>query len=271
MSNLDQVTYHRLADSNELILSQGAYTEYAFKPHHHIDLHIGLVISGVQAQKFNGNKVLLGPGRISVMPPGEVHDGVSYRNNAYQMNTFRIAPELIQNYFGDMFALSQLPDFNGSMIENKPMTQQLMCLFDLLKTNKEISTLPVEEQWINTLLPLLETLTKKDSTSIKGTLSEKHLQWVIEYCHENLSKKITLDQLSTISDLNRYQFLRRFEKSVGMTPHQWLMQLRLEHACTLLRTSNKSLVDIAAEVGFFDQSHFNRAFKNFYGVKPSMY
>lgn len=118
---------------------------------------------------------------------------------------------------------------------------------------------------------MLENLTQRKPTEIRGALFSKHLGWVVEYCNEHIGDKITLDQLSVLTELNRYQFLRRFEKLVGITPYKWLSQLRLERACQLIRCSNRSIVDIASEVGFFDQSHFNRAFKAFYGVAPSMY
>lgn len=270
-SEVDKVKYFRLSDSQDLILSQGTYSDYEFKPHYHIDFHIGLVISGIQEQQFNGNKVLLAPGCISIMPPGEVHDGVTYRDSAYQLNTFRISPELIQGYFGDMFELNHLPNFTGVMLENSALSQQLVFLFNQLKQHKEFTYLPQEELWIKALHLILRDLCKKDSVDIKGALSDRHLNWVFEYCNENISEKITLDQLASTSELNRYQFLRRFEKSVGITPHKWLTLLRLERACQLLRQSDKSINDIAVDVGFFDQSHFNKAFKRYYGVAPSMY
>lgn len=267
----DKVEYFRLSDSHDLMLSQGTYSEYRFKPHYHIDFHIGLVVSGIQQQKFNRNKVLLAPGRISVMPPGEVHDGITYRDSPYQLNTFRISPKLIHSCFSDIFEQDKFPGLGGAMVENQHLAQHLVYLFNQFKHQKEMTSLPLEEQWLKVLPPLLENLTQRKSTEIKGALSDKHLGWVIEYCNENISDKITLDQLSALSELNRYQFLRRFEKSVGTTPHKWLTQLRLERACQLMRYSDRSIVDIATEVGFFDQSHFNRAFKALYGVAPSMY
>jgi AraC-like DNA-binding protein len=205
------------------------------------------------------------------MPPGEVHDGISYRGSPYELKTFRISPELVQGCFSDLFDLNNLPEFGGAMIENHHLSQQLVSVFNHLKQQEEVTSLPFEEQWLKVLLPLLENLTRRKSAQVKGALSDKHLGWVMEYCNENLSGKITLEQLSALSGLNRYQFLRRFEKSVGITPHKWLTQLRLEKACQQMRRSDKSIVDIASEVGFFDQSHFNRAFKSLYGVAPSKY
>jgi AraC-like DNA-binding protein len=56
-----------------------------------------------------------------------------------------------------------------------------------------------------------------------------------------------------------------------MTPHAWVVRLRLERACSLLSHSDRCLTQVAQEVGFYDQSHFNRAFRQAFGVSPSKY
>jgi AraC-like DNA-binding protein len=71
--------------------------------------------------------------------------------------------------------------------------------------------------------------------------------------------------------LGRFQFLRQFKNTVGMTPHAWLTRLRLERACAALRQGGRLVADVAQESGFYDQSHFNRAFRLAYGVPPSRY
>ena len=87
----------------------------------------------------------------------------------------------------------------------------------------------------------------------------------------HLADKITLDELAALCHLGRFQFLRQFKRTVGMTPHAWLLRMRLEQACSLLAHRAGNLTDIAQEVGFFDQSHFNRAFRQAFGVAPSQY
>ena len=61
------------------------------------------------------------------------------------------------------------------------------------------------------------------------------------------------------------------KQTVGMTPHAWLLRLRLERACALLLRSTQAIATVAQEVGFYDQNHFNRAFRQAYGVAPSNY
>ncbi|MFM0076667.1 helix-turn-helix transcriptional regulator [Paraburkholderia sediminicola] len=53
--------------------------------------------------------------------------------------------------------------------------------------------------------------------------------------------------------------------------HAWLLRLCLERACALLSRSSQAIATVAQKVGFYDQSHFNRAFRQAYGIAPSNY
>jgi len=267
----DHIEFHRIPDTPDLVLSEGVFSEYRFDPHYHIDYHIGLVVEGVQRQKFQGNTVLLGPGRVSIMPPGEIHDGIGHEKNEYRLKTFRISPDLIAEYFSDIYDTEGDPFFAGAMLENSRIATQLLQLFQGIQSSNSLSSIAVEESWIGLLEPLLSQLCKISPNGSKGGLAPLHRNLIREYCHENLSDKIVLDQLAQLCGLSRYQFLRRFEKTAGVTPHAWLTRLRLENACKLMRHTDDSIARIAADVGFYDQSHFNRAFRQAYGVPPSCY
>ncbi|EAR61534.1 AraC family transcriptional regulator [Neptuniibacter caesariensis] len=267
----DDVQYHRVADTPDLVLSEGVYSDFQFEPHYHLDYHIGLVVEGVQKQKFQGRSVLLGPGRVSIMPPGEIHDGISYGDSPYKMKTFRISQEILEHYFADIFADKGELFFAGAMLEDPRCAAALLNLFLSLQEQNQLSSMATEEHWLKLLAPLLTDLCVVTPEGGKGYLSEKQWQQVREYCRESLDNKIVLDELAELCDLSRYQFLRRFEKTVGVTPHAWLTRFRLEHACALLRRTKQTLSEVSQAVGFYDQSHFNRAFRQAYGVSPSKY
>ncbi len=273
----DVIHYHRVPDTSDLILSEGFYSEFEFKPHYHLDYHIGLVVDGIQHQRFQGQSVLLGPGRISVMPPGEIHDGSGYEHGEYCMRTFRIAPALLSEYFAEFAGKEDDAFFAGAMVENPEIAANLVRLYDGMqsydgiKNTVGLTALPIEETWIKLFEPLFTELKVVIPEAISGGLSLQQLHRVQDYCYENLANKISLEQLAALCDLSRYQFLRRFERSMGLTPHNWLTQLRLERACLLLRQPNQNLAQIAVDVGFYDQSHFVRAFRKWYGIAPSQY
>lgn len=267
----DSVHYHRVSGTPDLILSEGFYAQYEFKPHYHLDYHIGLVFDGVQRQQFQGQSVLLGPGRISVMPPGEVHDGCGHEQCAYRMRTFRLAPRLLADSVEALSGKSIEPALAGAMIEDRRIASQLVQLFEGVQHPDGLDALPVEEAWLTLFEPLLTRLKVVTPEQVTGGLAMVHLQRVREFCYDNLASKISLEQLAALCGLSRYQFLRRFERSTGLTPHNWLTQLRLEKACLLLRQPGHTLTEVALAVGFYDQSHFIRAFRKAYAVPPSQY
>jgi AraC family transcriptional regulator len=91
---------------------------------------------------------------------------------------------------------------------------------------------------------------------------------VKEYINGHLHQDLKLDELAAIAQLSPYHFLRLFKQSMGITPHQYILQRRLNQAKHLLQQSELSIVEIAARTGFSDQSHLTRSFKRMMGMTP---
>jgi AraC family transcriptional regulator len=96
------------------------------------------------------------------------------------------------------------------------------------------------------------------------------LHRIERYIDENLERPIGLPELATVAGLSRWHFLRLFRKTVGVSPHDYVTQRRLERAKHLLRTTDRSVMDIAAEVGM-THSHFSRVFSRKLGVTPTAF
>ncbi len=99
-------------------------------------------------------------------------------------------------------------------------------------------------------------------------LSQVTLNLVKEYVNEHLHDDLRLAELAAIAQLSPYHFLRLFKQSMGITPHQYILQSRLNQAKHLLQQSELSIVEIAARTGFCDQSHLTLYFKRIIGVTP---
>ncbi|BAY90804.1 MULTISPECIES: helix-turn-helix transcriptional regulator [unclassified Tolypothrix] len=114
------------------------------------------------------------------------------------------------------------------------------------------------------------TTQPKLSTYTDG-LSQFKLQQLKEYIKEHLHQEIKLSEIAAIAQMSQYHFLRLFKQSMGVTPHQYILQCRINRATYLLQYSQLSIADIAMRVGFCDQSHLTRYFKRVVGVTPKQF
>ncbi len=86
----------------------------------------------------------------------------------------------------------------------------------------------------------------------------------------HLADKLPLADLAAVAGVSTSHFAKAFHRSVGETPHRFLVRQRLEHACALLRVGcgTMPLAEAAFQAGFSSQSHFTRCFRARYGLPP---
>lgn len=83
-------------------------------------------------------------------------------------------------------------------------------------------------------------------------------------------QELSIETLAADIFVNKYYLIRKFKNSIGMTPHQFCIQNRIRKSQGLL-DEEKTVGRIAAEMGFYDQSHFDKAFQRIVGISPSEY
>jgi AraC family transcriptional regulator len=94
---------------------------------------------------------------------------------------------------------------------------------------------------------------------------------VLEKMEAEAASDLDLSTLAAEIGYSKSHFLRMFRAGMRCSPHQWLMQLRVERVKKMLRESSDSLIDIAAASGFSSHSHLSRTFRQFVGVTPNQY
>jgi AraC family transcriptional regulator len=104
-----------------------------------------------------------------------------------------------------------------------------------------------------------------------GGLTGPQLKRAIGYVHGNLSANVSLRNMADTAGLSPFHFARQFKISMGYSPYQFVLRQRIERAKQLLIQGEKSLADIAVEVGFYDQSHFAQQFKRHCGITPKKF
>lgn len=104
-----------------------------------------------------------------------------------------------------------------------------------------------------------------------GGLPKYKLCSAIEYINENLDRDLTLVELASVVQMSTYYFARLFKQSTGLTPHQYVLNCRIERAKMLLKTRKLSITEICKLVGFHSPSHFIALFRKFTKMTPKAY
>jgi AraC family transcriptional regulator len=103
----------------------------------------------------------------------------------------------------------------------------------------------------------------------RGSLGKDQLRRLRDYVVAHLDEPIGVEALADIAGRSPFHFTRVFTRSVGMTPHRYVVHLRLQHALELVREGRSGLAEIAARTGFADQSHLSRWVRRVHGVPLS--
>jgi len=105
----------------------------------------------------------------------------------------------------------------------------------------------------------------------KGKFSSSQLATVIEYIDASVKKDIGLTELAGLLNLSPFHFSHLFKNTLGISPHQFYLHLKIHRAMMAIQRSNTTLTDVAYEFGFSDQAHFSRMFKKIAGLSPREY
>ena len=250
-------------------LSSANVEQFAFERHIHLDYHIGIVTSGCQQYQHKGKQYHLAPGFISTLNPDEAHNGENITLGGYQSHVMALPVDYVNDISREMNQSETF--FNAPLINNPTLSRTFLHLHKFLTTEQDGSAqLHIETTMIAFITELFmhhSGIPIQQHISTKQ-LSTQQLSYIKTLFHDEPGQPFQLDDLAQQLDLSKFQFLRQFKQSMGMTPHAYLKRVRLEYAKKALMKGG-NLSDVAYQVGFFDQSHFNKAFKNAYLITPS--
>lgn len=102
-------------------------------------------------------------------------------------------------------------------------------------------------------------------------LSKQKLKQAVEYIQEHLSENLSLSEMACELGMSQYYFCHLFKKSTRMSPHQYLIQQRLERAKHLLKQPDQSITFVALECDFANPSHFAKCFRKYTGMNPKQF
>lgn len=231
------------------------------KAHFHKEISIALVESGQSNVQICNEIFEIKGMTFLIIPANVVHRCSPFSFGNWKFRMLYINKEWFESVFS---YLSEKSSFAFMEIDGI-MYSDILSLFDKLE-NSQLD-LENESKMISYISLLMKVTDNKEYS--KGMKTEK-IRLIRDYIDENYLTNIMISDLSRISKMSKYSLIRQFENSLGLTPHQYITNLRVNYAKNLLK-GNKNLSEIAVESAFYDQSHFIKCFKEYTGVTPKKY
>jgi AraC family transcriptional regulator len=225
--------------------------------HFHENSFFTFVLNGGCREIRNEAQHLTKPGDLLFYKKGMVH-----RNSHYEENSRNLNLELNENWLKNYDA-----PFNVA-----PST------FFLTKCDMKFLFVQLYQEYMEqdpVSILSLNTIVLEILAHLSDTNNAKHRPaWVPasrELLLDNWSAHLSLNEIASEMKLHPVTISKNFQRYFGCTLGTFIRKYRIEKALTMIRTTDRSLTDIALECGFADQSHFTRSFKKFTGTLPLHY
>lgn len=155
-----------------------------------------------------------------------------------------------------------------TFLEQPSFVSIIFNLLDQVKLNQIRNSYQASAYAYQFLMNLAETLEIKNQNNKSYP---KSIENVMIFIKENYAQDLSIDQCVEQSGLSKYYFMREFKKYVGVTPLQFLTNIRIKKAIDYLLTTTYSIEQIARYTGYKNGNYFSKVFKNYTGTTPNRY
>lgn len=266
----EKTKFWQAPDLGRLDLLHATYITHTFSRHIHHGYAIGVIERGAETFFYRGKIHIAPAGSVVIINPGEVHTGQAVTGAGWTYRMLYPEADLVLQAARQIeHSPDALPDFPEPVIFDPRAIDLIRRLHWVL----ESSTSPLERQshFTATMAQLVANYAHGRHRLLPPADAPRTVVAVaLDYLHSHFDQPITLDDIAALTHFSPYHFLRVFKNAMGLTPHAYLTQLRVDAARRRL-SAGQPLAQVATETGFVDQSHFTRSFKRITGVTPGQY
>jgi AraC family transcriptional regulator len=219
-------------------------------------------------------RALIGPRRICVTPAGTT---AQWQHSGH--------PEILQVYLRDSVYAAAVNEMYGC----ETSTAQIVPRFAILDPLLEQLAIGIvtalrdgsvqDGLYVDTLAQMMAVHLARHHSSRSSTvgarlerpISNARMRRVVDFIEENLDRDLSLQVMAVEAEISPLYLPRAFKTAIGQSPHQYVLQRRIQKAKNLLMSTDIPIADIALAVGFSSQSHLSNWFLRLVGVSPASY
>ena len=205
---------------------------------------------------------------LFIIPPGEVHTARSLGEDGWSYHMMYLEPNLLQQAVVEITERNKPLYLRPFMIAGQQIRTPFQQLYQSIRESG--TELEQQSQLLIAIAQLIVQCSEDPPPLPRLRQERKAVRQVRDYLHDNYSTIVSLDQLSELTHLSKFHLVRVFTKEVGLSPHAYQTQLRVERARQLL-AKGWSPAQVARETGFAHVSHLHRHFRRSLGFTPAWY
>lgn len=258
MATGNNITFTKIPDCFGITIVKGDGVFHNFTEHFHRSYNIGVIRSGEALMKIGSIEKMIGKDFMYFINPLTIHSMGNFGDNPISYSVISIEDKTFNNILhGENLLFKN--EIDRSPVKANVITKCINIIMD-----KMVFAIEKEESFFRILSGL--QLENKSDIQIK----KENIDNAIAYINNNFKEPIHIKEISAVSYMSSFHFIREFKKYVGLSPAELIIQLRIKEAQNMLIDQN-SIADTAIAAGFYDQSHFTKYFKKYVGVSPKKY
>lgn len=251
MKGMERFIYKKSAGITALSAS---LTDFKYKMHCHEEYALGVTLRGIQKYELDGSQQASHENGVMLFHPEQNHDGWSQEKTGIDYVMIYIHPEI----FLELIQKKDIVRFSTPIVYHAGLGQSILNL-----TKAIFNDMP--DALCSELLLGIAGNFSDDMFRTKGKIDSMFTKRAKEMMHGHLDHVLRLDELSSQFGMSKYQFIRSFKANMGISPYQYYLNCKVEHAKQLIEDTRDVYMAVT-QCGFTDLAHLNRHFKNVYGT-----
>lgn len=240
------------------------FTSHDYPPHTHDALVVAVTEHGGSVIKSRGQVQDAQASTLFVFNPAEPHAGWMGWSERWQYRALYLAKSALDGV-AEGLGLQNVPYFMRNLCDDPDLVQGFLAMHRAIEEGRDV----FREREL--LIGSFGTLFRRHGSSHIGIMAAPRDRVLVARAKERMEAEhpfeLRLEDLAAGIGLTTFQLIGLFKRTVGLTPHAYLTQVRLGSACRHLRRG-WAPAEVATAVGFYDQSALNKHFKRCYGITP---
>ncbi|WP_316898631.1 AraC family transcriptional regulator [Pseudodesulfovibrio indicus] len=255
-------------------LLRARFVTQSFSKHFHEGFAVGCIESGAMRFRYRGESLVAARGQVNLVVPGEPHDGHGADRDGWAYRMFYLKPEALAAAAGELAARNRttargLPHFRAGVLDDPALAARIRQTHRRLE-NPAVPLMEKESLLLDLLTGWIRRHADDRTGGVRAGREHRAVNLAREVIEARFAEDLPLFELARLAGLSPFHLVRVFELQLGVTPHAYLTQTRIERARRRLAGEDR-LADIAMDCGFADQPHLTRLFKRQTGVTPGKY